>query len=177
MQPWHYWKNDPFKAWIFSGHFSSSRDGTRIFQSGSSYPHVWSNWGPKYFGWVSKSWRPSPKKFFLLLLVRSDWQITVTLSTKLYCLSLENINFRHVRNKSRSLKIFASTHERVLLSSFCAILTNHRPSILFEATQTLSAICFTNWLCLLLPFSWLVGTWPIKRQTKIVGAHSCFPDV
>ena len=129
MQPWHYWKNDPFKAWIFSGHFSSSRDGTRIFQSGSSYPHVWSNWGPKYFGWVSKSWRPSPKKFFLLLLVRSDWQITVTLSTKLYCLSLENIIFRHVRNKSRSLEIFASTHERVLLSSFCAILTNHRPSI------------------------------------------------
>ena len=34
----------------------NSRDGTRTFQSGSWDPHVWSNWGPKHFGRVSKSW-------------------------------------------------------------------------------------------------------------------------
>ena len=45
-----------------------SRDGTRIFQSGFSDSHVRSNWGPKHFGWVPKSWWPSPEKFFLLLL-------------------------------------------------------------------------------------------------------------
>ena len=32
------------------------RDGSRIFQSGSSDPHVRSNWGPKHSGWVPKSW-------------------------------------------------------------------------------------------------------------------------
>ena len=46
----------------------SVRDGTRIFQSGSLDPQVQSNWGPKHFRWVPKSWWPSPKKFFLLLL-------------------------------------------------------------------------------------------------------------
>ena len=34
----------------------SVRDGTRIFQSGSLDPQVQSNWGPKYFRWVPKSW-------------------------------------------------------------------------------------------------------------------------
>lgn len=36
------------------------------------------------------------------------------------------IHLTHVMNKRRSLEIFASTRERVFLSSFCAILTNHR---------------------------------------------------
>ena len=48
-----------------------NRDGTRIFHSGSLYPHAWSNWGPKHFGWVPKSWRPClppPKKLLVLLL-------------------------------------------------------------------------------------------------------------
>ena len=45
------------------------RDGTRIFQSGSWDPHVWSNWGLKHFGWVRKSWSPSSNNFLLLLLV------------------------------------------------------------------------------------------------------------
>ena len=36
--------------------YRDHRDGTRIFHSGSLYPHVWSNWGPKHFVWVPKSW-------------------------------------------------------------------------------------------------------------------------
>ena len=60
-----------------------SRDGTRIFQSGFSDSHVRSNWGPKHFGWVPKSWWPSPEKFrFVVVMRKSDCQITVILITR-----------------------------------------------------------------------------------------------
>ena len=78
----------------------------------------------------------------------------------------------------RSLEIFAPTRERVLLSSFFAILTNYRYIIaLASCLQPFKLFQpFVYKLLCLPPFSWfIVATWPIKRRAITGGSSFKFP--
>ena len=162
-----------------SGNGSCFRDGTRIFQSGSSDPHVRFLGGSQNLGEP-----PLRNSLFFVVMRKSDWQITVILLTKLYCL------FFCLKTLTLAFKCFcwSETFAELLWSTwlmwrtsadlwkFCIHLWTHSSfqlfcnlykssishclSLLFAAIQTLSAICLkTDYV--FLPFH---GSLPYYRH-------------